>query len=223
MNIAGGTHDQTQEVVKEGAIPHLIRLLYSTNFNVVEKAVWAFGNIIGMFGCFRILYLSYKYISGDESVFRDLCIQSGLLDALLPWITADIPITLLRTITWVLVNLCRNNDPPIYSHVVESILPKFTFLIQLDDNDITADVIWALSYLADSEEDRIQLVIESGLMQYCVPKLDESDINIVVAVLRLIGNVASGNNYQAQCVLDCDALKYMPALLIHQDETIKQV
>jgi len=46
-NIASGTSEQTQNVIKCGAIPKLIKLLKSSSPNVAEQAVWALGNIAG--------------------------------------------------------------------------------------------------------------------------------------------------------------------------------
>ncbi|KAL4656935.1 importin subunit alpha-4-like [Arapaima gigas] len=81
-NIASGTSAQTQAVVKSNAVPLFLRLLHSPHQNVCEQAVWALGNII------------------------------GVVKPLLSFINPSIPITFLRNVTWVIVNLCRNKDPP---------------------------------------------------------------------------------------------------------------
>lgn len=46
-NIASGTSEQTQVVIKHGAVPLLVMLLKSPSSNVAEQAVWALGNIAG--------------------------------------------------------------------------------------------------------------------------------------------------------------------------------
>lgn len=58
-NIASGTSMQTHAVVKAGAVPHIVHLLHSPHQEVREEAVWALGNIIGIFYC--DLSLSPKY------------------------------------------------------------------------------------------------------------------------------------------------------------------
>ncbi len=57
----------------------------------ILKAVWALGNIIG-----------------DGPALRDYVIQLGVVQPLLTFINPDIPISFLRNVTWVVVNLCRN-------------------------------------------------------------------------------------------------------------------
>ena len=55
------------------------------------QAVWALGNIIG-----------------DGPTLRDYVIALGVVQPLLTFINPDIPISFLRNVTWVVVNLCRN-------------------------------------------------------------------------------------------------------------------
>lgn len=109
------------------AVPLFLRLLNSPHQNVCEQAVWALGNIIGKK---QILYLNQSvcvvlelpvqsYIDlcplacpGDGPRCRDYVIDMGVVKPLLSFINPSIPITFLRNVTWVIVNLCRNKDPP---------------------------------------------------------------------------------------------------------------
>ncbi len=118
-NIASGSTAQTQSVVMAGSVEHFLRLLHSPQQNVCEQAVWALGNIIG-----------------DGPHCRDLVIKLGVVQPLLQFITPDIPLTFLRNVTWVIVNLCRSKDPPPPEETIRQLLPALAFLIQHSDTNV---------------------------------------------------------------------------------------
>jgi importin subunit alpha-2 len=71
-NIASGTSEQTDTVVKCGAVPKLVQLLGSSYVHVTEQAVWALGNI-----------------AGDCPESRDLVLKCGAMPALLELISPE--------------------------------------------------------------------------------------------------------------------------------------
>jgi importin subunit alpha-2 len=50
-------------------------------------------------------------------------------------------------------------------------LPTLARLIWLNDNDVLTDSLWALSYIADGPNERIQVVIEAGVCRRLVELL----------------------------------------------------
>uniref|UniRef100_A0A673GEW3 Importin subunit alpha n=1 Tax=Sinocyclocheilus rhinocerous TaxID=307959 RepID=A0A673GEW3_9TELE len=205
-NIASGTSAQTQAVVKSNAVPLFLRLLQSPHQNVCEQAVWALGNIIG-----------------DGPQCRDYVISLGVVKPLLSFINPSIPITFLRNVTWVIVNLCRNKDPPPPMETVQEILPALCVLIYHTDINILVDTVWALSYLTDGGNEQIQMVIDSGVVPFLVPLLSHQEVKVQTAALRAVGNIVTGTDEQTQVVLNCDVLSHFANLLTHPKEKINKV
>uniref|UniRef100_A0A665U9S7 Importin subunit alpha n=1 Tax=Echeneis naucrates TaxID=173247 RepID=A0A665U9S7_ECHNA len=182
-NIASGTSEQTQAVVQSSAVPLFLRLLHSPHQNVCEQAVWALGNIIG-----------------DGPQCRDYVISMGVVKPLLSFISPSIPITFLRNVTWVMVNLCRHKDPPPPMETIQENVFIFVY----------------------AGNEQIQMVIDSGIVPHLVPLLSHQEVKVQTAALRAVGNIVTGTDEQTQVVLNCDALSHFPALLTHPKEKINK-
>ncbi|CAA9999539.1 unnamed protein product [Nesidiocoris tenuis] len=126
----------------------------------------------------------------------------------------------LRNVTWVIVNLCRNKEPPPPLTTIQDLLPALNILIHHRDNNILVDTVWAISYLTDGGNDQIQMVIDSGVVPRLIPLLSHKEVKVQTAALRAVGNIVTGTDEQTQIVLDYDALSHFPALLSHPKEKI---
>lgn len=204
-NIASGSSQQTQAVVQAGAVSHFMQLLQSKHQNVCEQAVWALGNIIG-----------------DGPVLRDFVIRHGVVSPLLTFIDPNVPLTFLRNVTWVIVNLCRNKEPPPPMETIQQLLPALGVLIHHQDLDILVDSVWALSYLTDCGNDHIQAVLNVGVVPKLVSFLTHAEIRLQTAALRAVGNIVTGTDEQTQRVLENGALQHFPVLLSHPKEKIRK-
>ncbi|XP_073989130.1 karyopherin subunit alpha [Rhodnius prolixus] len=202
-NVASGTSEQTMAVVKGGAVPKLVDLLSSPELNVAEQAVWALGNI-----------------AGDGAISRDLVLQHNAMPALLGLIKPDTSIMFLRNIVWSLSNLCRNKNPPPPFNIVRLCLPYLCKLLYYNDNDVLADACWALSYLTDGPNDKIQAVVDTGIVERLVELLSGSDTAVLTPALRTVGNIVTGNDSQTDAIINAGALKHLATLLKHDRQNI---
>ena len=121
-NIAGAesrSHSPlTMAIVADGALAPLIALLYTaTNEELVYQALWAVGNIVA-----------------DNGHFRNMALDKGLLNAVLPFLQDTTPVSLLRIFGWLVANICRTRDPPPGVDLIETLLPKIVWMVNHEDH-----------------------------------------------------------------------------------------
>ena len=191
-NITSGTSDHTRVVIQHGAVPIFVRLLSSQNDDVREQAVWALGNI-----------------AGDSPHCRDMVLKEGALLPLLSQLRQNSKLSMLRNATWTLSNFCRGKPQPPFE-LVKPALPTLAQLIYVQDEEVLADACWALSYLTDGVNKKIQAVIESGVAWRLVELLGHASHAVQTPALRCCGNIVTGEDAQTQIMLNCGLL---PALL----------
>jgi len=203
-NIASGNADQTKCVVEAGTIPLFIRMLASPNADVKEQAVWALGNI-----------------AGDSPQLRDLCLKNGVIPVLLNVFRTSDKVSILRNATWCLSNLCRGKPQPALE-AIEPALPVLANVLHSTDNEVVTDALWALSYVSDGPNERIEKVIESGVCRRLTELLGHQNSLVVTPALRTVGNIVTGDDRQTQVIIQSGSLPKLLQLLYHPRRNIRK-
>lgn len=97
-----------------------------------------------------------------------------------------------------------------------------TKLIYSLDDEVLIDACWAISYLSDGSNDKIQAVIESGVCRRLVDLLMHSSTSVQTPALRSVGNIVTGDDLQTQVVIASGALPALLSLLSSPKDGIRK-
>jgi len=180
LHLASGTTEQAQEILDHGAIPALIKLLESSRNEVLGQAMWTLANI-----------------AAEDEKFRNIVVNTG---ALIPLIKVMNEYgedkTLIQTGTRALSNLCQGK-PSLPLDAIKDVVPVIARVIMTQENvEVLSDALWALSHSSEgsNSEERIQMILDTGVAPYLVKYLAQSFL--APPSVKIIGNILAGNNEQ---------------------------
>ena len=195
-NIASGTSKQCEKVVNNNGVPALVGLLTSPSIDVSEQAVWAIGNI-----------------AGDCPQMRDLVLANGATAKVIALVEATASLGQmgpLRNAVWALSNLMRGKPQPSIGHITQAI-PTLAKLLMIADEEVLMDACWALSYVTDGGDDRIDMAVNTGVVPLLMAIMrDRAESRTRTPALRTLCNILTGSAEATQAVLDAGILEVLP-------------
>jgi importin subunit alpha-6/7 len=148
-----------------------------------------------------------------------LCLDANVMDALLYQFTLEPSQGLTRNTTWAISNLCRGKPAPKFERVAHCI-SALAFLLRSADKETTIDAAWALSYLTDGDDVKIQAVIDANVCEALVRMLSHPDNAVKTPALRAVGNIVTGNASQTQTIVDLQPFGALAQMLQSSKKSI---
>jgi len=161
--------------------------------------VWAIGNI-----------------AGDCAQMRDLVLANGATERVLKLVEATASMGQmgpLRNAVWALSNLMRGKPQPAVVHVAQAV-PTLAKLLMIADDEVIMDTCWALSYVTDGGDDRIDMACNAGVVPLLMNILRTSDgMKTRTPALRTLCNILTGSAEATQSVLEAGILEVLPEFI----------
>ncbi|CAD8172940.1 unnamed protein product [Paramecium octaurelia] len=202
-NIASGTNQQTQVVVKYGGIPTILKHLNSIHLSIIEQVCWALGNIAADDGEYRSQIIGQGGLQRFIEISQQLQLRNNK--------------SLIKLCSWTISNLCRGNPNRLIEKYKKQLIKYFSSIIdQFDDNETLTDTCWALQYISNSNQglDPQQEIINTGMVPKLISLLTTNQINpIIFPCVRIIGNILTGSETQTDYVLNLNILDVFADLM----------
>ena len=199
-----------QAVVKHGALPIIVQLARNRHDNVAIQALHAIGNI------------------ATDSELREVLMVQGALQVVLEQLNPNTKLPVLRMATWCLSSICGaggGGPGRSWAMIAPAALTILPHLLGSEDDELLTQGCRALAALGEARGpsssvncDHIQSLIESNCLPRVVSLMARPGVELPKAALRVCANIVTGDDAQAQAVVDAGALPVMRELLKQPDK-----
>uniref|UniRef100_A0A2K6UQ66 Importin subunit alpha n=1 Tax=Saimiri boliviensis boliviensis TaxID=39432 RepID=A0A2K6UQ66_SAIBB len=197
--LSRGKQPPIDNIIRAGLIPKFVSFLGRIDCSPIQfESAWGLTNIASGTSEQTKAVVDGGNIAGDGSV-------------------ADDPFLALLAVP----DMSSLNPAP-QLDAVEQILTTLVRFLHHDDPEALADIFWAISYLTDGPNERIDMVVKTGVVPQLIKLLGASELPILTPVLRAIGNIVTGTDEQTQVAINAEALAVFPSLLTNPKTNIQK-
>lgn len=205
-NLTAGTPEITALVVKCGFLDYVGKLLRHERVEIVDQTIWTISNLIG-----------------EERDFRDEVIRRGIPEAVFSLLQTAIRPKIISNAIWLFSNICHGLPYPGLGtlHLALSSVP-----IALSHSHSLSLVLDSCSVLdkatASGDFSLIQAVLDLGVLPSVKSFLRHESSKVVLAAVKVVGNLLVGTDEQVDRVLDRDLLDAFERLLAGRKRYIRK-
>jgi hypothetical protein len=181
-------------------------MLDSNIQEIQEQAIWAIGNM-----------------AGDSIKVRDRIIAKKGLEMIIKIFSTAERNTLIKHCVWAISNFCRSKPAPEYENIKPIIDLIIRAIYKLEqDYEFLVDSFWVLSYLTENHKKSIKKILETNILPKFISLLSCPILYIQLPILRILGNIVSGNAHQTQLVVEAGILDQLKKTIYHEKRSVRK-
>jgi hypothetical protein len=163
------------------------------------------------------------HIGSDNDQSRVGIITSNIFEQILELLEMEsVNINVLKYGIWFLSSISKGGDVE-DAKVLERILKILCIYIRYNDQEVVGDSIWGLSNFSNTRfTNLMNLMIDMGVMPLILRYENTSNISLMEAPLRLIGNILTGDDHTIDEMLKYGVIQFLEKYLNSQYATLRR-
>jgi len=206
-NITSGTSDQSNTIIVKGGLNKIIDIMNNSSIEELQsQSIMTLGNI-----------------AGESIKIREQIIERKGFDKIVYLLSITNRPTIIKNSTWAISNFLRIKPLLPYDVIKNSISSIAGAINKLpNDKEFLRDALWIFSFITENYKKGIDDLMFLGIIPNLLKFLEINEIVIQLSILRIVGNIASGNANQTQALIDWGVLNYLKKTLFHEKKTIRK-
>ena len=205
-NIATGTSDQANSIIIKGGIPKIVNCLDSNVVELKKQAVWTLGNI-----------------ASDSGKSRDLLYREKVFEKILILLNSTTDKSLIKTCCWAISNFLKTTPTSPYEIAKKCISPVVSAIYRVpEEKEFLSDCCFILSFLTENYKQAAKEIINIGILPKLIEFFKLDIMFIQLTVLRIAGNLASGNANETDYLINCGILPYLKKTIFSPKKSIRK-